>query len=165
MRPANTSGSSIFLLRRVSIGHDSIPCIEFCTSLLGDSTLPPPLSPLPRCSLTLGTHHSLSRAVAPSWCLDSWEGQDTSSSPTASGTVPRASDLLAAAGSPEIPSLSLRTSYPLHTVPVPTHRWPKFPSISSITGRVGHVLYSYNCGSDVNRLLENKKTNQRWLKV
>ena len=78
-----------------------------------------------------------------------------------SGTVPQASDLLAAAGSPEIPSLSLRTSYPLHTVPVPTHRWPKFPSISSITGRVGHVLYSYNCGSDVNRLLKNKKNKPK----
>lgn len=164
VRPANTSGSFTSLLGRVSIGHDSIPCLEFCTCLLGDSTLAPPLSPLPWCPLTLSTHHSLSRPVAPSWCLDTWEGQDTSSSPTASGTVPRASDLLAAAGSPEIPSLSLRTSYLLHTVPVPTHRWPKFPIISSITGSVGHVLYSYNCGSDVNRLFK-KRQNQRRLKV
>lgn len=96
--------------------------------------------------------------MAPSWCLDTWEGQDTSSSPTASGTVPRAR-------SSEIPSLSLRTLYLLHAAPVPTQRWPKFPVISSITGRVGHVLYSYNYGSDVNRLLKKKKDGLKYDKV
>ena len=78
----------------------------------------------------------------PSWCLDAWEGQDMDSSPAASGTVPRASDLLATAGSSEIPSLSLRTWSLLHTIPVPTHRQPKFPTVSSITGRAGHALLS-----------------------
>lgn len=54
------------------------------------------------------------------------------SSPTASGTVPQASDLLAAAESFEIPALPLRTWSVLHTIPVPTHRRSKFPIISSM---------------------------------
>ena len=64
------------------------------------------------------------------------------SSPTASGTVPQAGDLLAAAGSSEIPSLSLRTWSLLHTIPVPTHRCPKFPIVNSVTGRAENVLLS-----------------------
>jgi hypothetical protein len=58
----------------------------------------------------------------PSWCLDAWEDQGMYSSPTASGTVPQASDLLAGAGGFGILVLPLRTWSLLHTTPVPTHR-------------------------------------------
>lgn len=47
--------------------------------------------------------------------------------------------------------------------PVPKHRdGLKFPIISSITGRVEYVLYSYNCGSDV--LTGSKKKKKDGLK-
>lgn len=107
-----------------SIPHIPPPHAPFLTS---SNLLPFPLG-----SLILGTHHSPSKAVAPSWCLDAWEGQGMNSSPTASGTVPRASDSPAAADKAEIPALPLRTWPLLHTSPVPTHRGSKFPIVSSI---------------------------------
>lgn len=54
------------------------------------------------------------------------------SAPTASGSVPQACDLLAAAGSAEILVLHLSIWSLLHTTLVPAHRWLKFPIVSSI---------------------------------
>lgn len=139
---------SLAFLLSMSIRHYFYPLPEFFTSLLPvlPSLSPLTLSSLPSCSLILDTHHSLSRAVAPSWCLDVLEGQGMNSSPTASGTGPQPSDLLAAAGKAEIPALPLRTWSLLHTSPVPTHTHTvKIPNCQfnrTNFARAGSVLLS-----------------------
>lgn len=82
--------------------------------------------------------------MALSWCLDAREGQGMSSSPTASGTVPQASDSLAAVDSAEIPALPLKTQSLLHTRPIPTQtvKIPNGQFSKTNYGRAGNVLWS-----------------------